>query len=618
MQTIGSITIDPNDASGNTIWVGTGEANICSSGCGAGVGLFKSTDGGDTWTGPYGKSSFEGRAVGALLVKPGAPNVVYAASTRAVRGYSSVCCDGVQSLVPGAAKWGLYKSTDGGASWSFIFNGAATTAGCTGDANEVNNLTPCSPRGVRRVVFDPSGSNTIYASAYARGIWRSMDEGATWTRIKAPTTGLVVGQPTTDIASMAVTTVDGKTRMYVAQGANTDNSGFWRTDDAQAAAPVFTQLSSSNVADAGYGAWDFCTTQCSYDNQVVSPEGHADMVYLLGSYTYPETRAGRSISNGRAVLLSTDAGASWNDMTMDSTDREMPNGLHPDEHNLVVNPDNPFEFIEASDGGLMRSSGKLADASATCDGRVILDGEQLPSAQRGRAEPLQAASLAGADQAREHEQGPADAAVPESLRESAGLRGPLGGTQDNGTWESYGKEKKWLNVVHGDGGQSGFDIAEPDFRFHTFFSTQVDVNFSRGEVADWNWIADPFFVAPEPAQFYIPILTDPRVSKTMYAGLSHVWRTKTWGMGGRDLATFRAVCNTWTGPDPDGDCGDWVKLGDPAAAGRLTSSTYGTTKAGGSLAAVERATSDDSTLWAATSTGRIFVSKNANAEPRRP
>ena len=50
----GSVYLDPNDPSGNTVYVGTGEANICGSGCVAGTGLYKSTDGGDTWSGPLG------------------------------------------------------------------------------------------------------------------------------------------------------------------------------------------------------------------------------------------------------------------------------------------------------------------------------------------------------------------------------------------------------------------------------------------------------------------------------------------------------------------------------------------------------------------------------------
>jgi len=49
-NSIGTIVADPNDASGNTIYLGTGEANRCSSGCESGVGIYKSTNGGNSWT----------------------------------------------------------------------------------------------------------------------------------------------------------------------------------------------------------------------------------------------------------------------------------------------------------------------------------------------------------------------------------------------------------------------------------------------------------------------------------------------------------------------------------------------------------------------------------------
>ena len=58
-------------------------------------------------------------------------------------------------------------------------------------------------------------------------------------------------------------------------------------------------------------------------------------------------------------MLSTDAGVSATDMTMDGTDPLHPNGLHPDQHALVTNPNNPFQFFEANDGGVMRSSGDV-------------------------------------------------------------------------------------------------------------------------------------------------------------------------------------------------------------------------------------------------------------------
>ena len=182
-----SVTIDPNDPTGNTIYVGTGEANVCGSGCVAGVGIYKSTNGGDTWTGPARRqAAFDGTGVGAIAVKPGDPNTIYAATTTALRGMSSVCCSGVDAArCPGAPKWGLYKSTNGGATWTFIHNGAATPPPCTGDARGVaTTAAPCSPRGVRHVVLDPSNPDIVYAGSYARGVWRSTDGGATWTQIK--------------------------------------------------------------------------------------------------------------------------------------------------------------------------------------------------------------------------------------------------------------------------------------------------------------------------------------------------------------------------------------------------------------------------------------------------
>ena len=93
-------------------------------------------------------------------------------------------------------------------------------------------------------------------------------------------------------------------------------------------------------------------------NSCTTPAGHPDIVYVGGSYRY-----GEQFSNKRGVVLSTDAGVTSTDMTMDATDPVHPNALHPDQHALVTNPNNPFQFFEVNDGGVMRSSGAFADVS---------------------------------------------------------------------------------------------------------------------------------------------------------------------------------------------------------------------------------------------------------------
>ena len=370
----------------------------------------------------------------------------------------------------------------------------------------------------------------------------------------------------------------------------------FKSNLVQTGTPSFALLSNSSLSSPGYATYNSCTGQCWYDNFVYTPAGHPDVVYVGGSYAYGE--AGAGISNNRAVVLSTDAGKTFTDMTYDATDALHPNGLHPDQHTLVTNPNNPLQFFEGNDGGIMRSSGTLADDSAQCaargaTGAALTRCQQLlsavPSELRGinrGLTTLQFQSLSVS---------PFDSTLLQ------------GGTQDNGTWQSTTLAGMFKNTIFGDGGQSGFDVADPNFRFHTYYAPQVDVNFKAGATADWNWIADP--IVGTPGQFYIPIISDPAVSGTMYAGTDTVYRTKTHGMGTMSLSQFRYQCNEFFGHFQV-QCGDWVPIG----ATSLTDASLGT-RAGGNVAAVRRTASDGSTLWVATTNGRVFISQNANADP---
>ena len=593
INAVGSVYLDPNDPSGNTVYVGTGEANVCGSGCVAGTGLYKSTDGGDTWTGPLGGDVFNGLGIGTIVVKPGSPDTIYAGVTTALRGMSSVCCSGVTRPVPGAGQWGLYKSTNGGATWSFIHNGAATPGVCTGDLAQYNNLGACSPRGVRAVALDLSNPDTVYAGSYARGVWRSTDGGATWTQIKPSlAAGTITTRPT-----IAVTTLpNGKTRMYVYEGASgAPRSRLERSDDVATGAPVWTNLTSTSTANPGW-AWDnLCTAQCWYDQFVYTPVGYPDIVYVGGSYSY-----GQTIANKRAVVMSTDAGVSGTDMTFDGTDPLHPNGLHPDQHALVTNPNNPFQFFETNDGGVMRSSGTFVDRSAWCDDpNRGLSGNSLNRCRQMLSRiPSELQSLNKGLTTLQFQ------SLSVSPHNSNVLQG---GTQDNGTWQTDGNPVKWENTMIGDGGQSGFDVGIPSFRMHNFTGASPDVNFSNGAVADWIWTGDPICCGGE---FYAPVITDPVVSKTMFAGNNlTAYRTKTAGLGSRTIVEAQAICNEWTGTFAE-TCGDWAELG----TSRLTSAAWGD-RAGGNMAAIERTSGDGSTAWAATTTGRVFISKNVDADP---
>jgi hypothetical protein len=186
-----------------------------------------------------------------------------------------------------------------------------------------------------------------------------------------------------------------------------------------------------------------------------------------------------------------------------------------------------------------------------------------------------------------------------------------GGTQDNGTWLFTGNRTTWNQTIWGDGGLSGFNAANPNIRFNTFFGQATDTNFRGGDPTAWVVTSGPLFAGGENSAFYLPIIADPNPAQagTMFAGLQSVWRTKD---NGGDQAYLEKTCPEFTTNADEPACGDWVKIG--GAVSDLTAASYGATKKFGLLADVTRTASDAGTLWAATSRGRVFISKNADAD----
>ena len=641
-QNTASIALDPNDKQGRSLYVGTGEPNACGSGCEAGVGIYYSTNAGNTWVGPLGRESFNNRAVGSIAVKPGDSKTIFAASGRGVRGVSNVCCGGADALIPGAPHFGLYRSTNGGESWQLMSQGAPAL--CTATHPDVVSVggTPCSPRGARRVMIDPVDPNTVYASFFARGIWRSNNSGDTWTQIMPPLGGGNNERAEFDLVALA----NGATRMYVGVGGGAGQfAKFRRSDSVRTGAPTFVDLTSSTEDTPGFSSYGYCDPQCSYDNYVYAPAGHfagsganPDVVYLLGDNSYNENNWGPASpfyageppacdsaahtkpcgrSNGRGVALSTNAGVSFTDMTDDTSDDVYPFELHPDHHALVVNPSNYKQFITVGDGGIVRSNGTFVNDSGDCVQPKGYTNTRLTFCQ------LLLSS------------------VPEKLESmNTGLRtlhfyeiavSPhdpdvvVGGTQDNGSWERASGDT-WVNTNIADGGHNNFDIADPNFRQSGFQQGQLMVAYNPRDQVDQNWIADTLFedYGNEGVPFIGPATSDPTHAGWLWTAREHVFRSTNYGRNPviTTKESHRENCNIWYGDfdvNEDGQytvgvdrCDDWKPLGDPGAAGRLTNASFGASKAGGTVAAVEPA-KDGKTLWAATSTGRIFVSKNSDA-----
>ena len=208
----------------------------------------------------------------------------------------------------------------------------------------------------------------------------------------------------------------------------------------------------------------------------------------------------------------------------------------------------------------------------------------------------------------------------------------LGGLQDNNTIWLDGTEntRTWRSLFpFGDGtSASGFHPSRPEVLFASFQSNRFFTNFRNGQSGRWVRTDDPITASGERATITAStgrqfISFDSVSPDTQFTGFQHIWRTQN---NGGNQAFLEASClfDAPTGLPP-AFCGDWVPLGvefpfapntNPASPSRLpgdlTSSFYGPDRSGGIIVAAERTPADRSTLWAATSFGRLFVSKNAD------
>src|SRR5579872_4005127 len=163
---IGDIAIHPRDP--NIVYVGTGEANNRQTSS-FGDGIYKTLDGGKTWTNLGLKDT---QTIARIVIDPKNPETVYVASPGHLFGPNK--------------ERGVFKTTDGGKTWTNV--------------KFIDEDT-----GFTDIVLDPANSSIIYAASYQRrrtgccfngggpgsGIWKSLDAGKTWTKLAA--SGLTPG-----------------------------------------------------------------------------------------------------------------------------------------------------------------------------------------------------------------------------------------------------------------------------------------------------------------------------------------------------------------------------------------------------------------------------------------
>ena len=283
---IGALAIDPKDPL--TIWVGTGEHNSQRS-VGYGDGVYKSTDGGRTWTNTGLKLSGN---IGRIAIDPRNSAVVYVAAQG--------------PLWSGGGERGVYKSTDGGATWTQVLKGDNDWTG----ANEVH--------------LDPRNPDVVYAVLWQRfrrqwgfinggpgsGIQKSVDGGKTWKKLSS-------GLPSEEMGKigLAVSPADPSTVYAIVEAANraggvfrsTDAGSSWRKMSSYTAGPPF------------------------YYHRLFPDPREVERFYSIDVVMQVTSDSGRTFTglNTRRV--------------------------HVDYHVMWVDPDNTSHLITGNDGGLYES-----------------------------------------------------------------------------------------------------------------------------------------------------------------------------------------------------------------------------------------------------------------------
>ena len=288
--TIGALTIDPADP--NVLFAGTGEYNVNSWGC----GILRSIDGGTSWSN-LGATAFRVTSGG---VPHGSASFGKIVVSRPPGGSVS------NTVLIAASNVAVYRSTDGGSTWGVALSGAT--------ASVVAHPTQAG------IVFAGNSDNFTSSS---RGLYKSIDNGATWTLLPA-----LPGVITSDLDRIELATTAAAPNLVYAAAGNRSGAfvGLFVWDDATG---TWTRPGASGLNSGAYR--DDIGKQSWYDLAIAVDPRNASRVYLAGVRAFS----------------SDDGGATF---------RPMGGEVHVDWHSITIDPRNPDILYAGTDGGVFVST----------------------------------------------------------------------------------------------------------------------------------------------------------------------------------------------------------------------------------------------------------------------